>query len=113
MMGARGSNLRIRAAAEFAAHHERDDAREIALIGQHLQIEHQPGVLLERRRHARWLIEGGQLARALLLGPLNTSLDVPNGVEILGELGSILRADRPRETRDLAADGIEEAAVLL
>ena len=39
------ADLGIGAAAELAADHERHDARHVALVGEQLQVEHQPGVL--------------------------------------------------------------------
>ena len=43
----------------------------------------------------------------------STSLDVTNSVEILRDLGPVVGTECPLEIRDLAADRIEETAVLL
>ena len=78
------ADLRIGHAAVLAAQHEGDDAREIALIRQHLQVEHQLHVLVAAGRDARGMIDERQLLIALLLGHLDAPLDVANRVEILG-----------------------------
>ena len=57
MMRIGHTDLRIGAAAELAADHERHDARDVALIGEQLQVEHQLGMLLEGLRHAGRSIE--------------------------------------------------------
>jgi hypothetical protein len=44
MMRIGHADLRVGHAAVLATHHEGDDARQIALIGQHLQVDHQPHV---------------------------------------------------------------------
>ena len=78
------ADLRIGARAHLAAEHERAHARQVGLEGQHLQVEHQLGVLLERGRDAGRPLDDRQLARALLLGLLNAPLDVADRVEVLG-----------------------------
>ena len=41
-MRIRHADLRVRSAAELAPEHERDDARQVGLVREHLQVEHQP-----------------------------------------------------------------------
>ena len=85
MMRVGHADLRIGAAAELAAHHERDDARQVALVREHLQVEHQLRVLVEACAGTPGrLIDDGQLSRVLLLGVLDAPLDVANRLEILG-----------------------------
>ena len=72
------ADLRIGPRALFLAEHERDDARQVGLERQQLQVEHQREVILEDRRHALRLIDGRQLDVALLLGSLDAPLDVAN-----------------------------------
>ena len=56
------SALRIRAARRIAARLERDDARHVGLEREHLEVEHQLHVLLERIRNAGRRF--GELARS-------------------------------------------------
>jgi hypothetical protein len=58
MMRIRHADLGIGAAAELAADHERRDPGNVALIREPLQVEHQPGVLLEGIGHPGRAIEG-------------------------------------------------------
>ena len=80
------ADLRIRPRALFLADHERDDARQIRLERQQLQVEHQRQVILEDRRHALRLIHRRQLDVALLLGPLDAPLDVADRLGVLVDL---------------------------
>src|SRR5262245_18737284 len=105
------ADLRIRARALFLADHERDDAREIGLERQQLQVQQQIQVILEDRWNALRLIDGGQLQVPLLLGLLNAALDVADGVRVLVDLGLIFRPERSLEARQLLDDRIENAAV--
>ena len=89
------ADLRVGAGADLASVHEADDARQIALIGEPLQVEHQLGVLFEGRRHACTAARLRQVAIVLLLRLLNAALDVANRVEILRQLGLVARAEAP------------------
>ena len=74
-----------------------------------VQIEHQPRVIREARRHAGRLVERRQLARRLRLHALYPPLDVPHRVGILGQLGRVARAEAAREIGRL----LEKIAALL
>ena len=92
MMRVVDADLRIAAAAQLAPHHERDDAGQIGLIRQHLQIEHQARVLgnaAGRRPAARPGNSRAPCSSALL----NPPLDVADGVEILVHLDAIRGAE--------------------
>ena len=65
------ADFRIRAAAQLLGQHERADARQIRLVGEHLQIHHQLRALDEGRRHRGGLLHDGQVARALGFGGLS------------------------------------------
>ena len=85
------SDFRVRSIRLFAADHESNHPREIGLEGQNLQVKHQPGVFLEcggnaGRSRQRWQISG-----AFLFRDLDATLNITNGVEILGNLGAIAR----------------------
>jgi hypothetical protein len=106
------ADLRIRDAAELATQHERDHSSEVGLVGQDLQIAHQPDVLVVGCRDARGMIEDRQFLVALLLGFLDAPLDVADGVQVLDQLHAIARAERALEVCDFIAHGIEHAAIL-
>ena len=106
------ADLRIGAAAQFPPHHERYDAGQVGLVGEHLQVEHQLRVLFVCVGHARRLRHFGQVAAALLLGHLNPPLDVANGVEILIEPGAVAGPDFPVQFGYALGQGVEQAAVL-
>ena len=113
VMRVRHADLRIGHAAELAAEHERDDARQVALIREHLQVAHQLDVIVVRRRDAGRVIDDRQLLVALLLGPLDAPLDVANRIEILDRASArSLCAERALQLRDLLAHRIEHAALL-
>ncbi len=92
---------------------KRDDAGQVRLERQHLQIEHQLRVLFEAGWNTGGTIHRRQLARRLLLGALNPPLDVAHPLEILAELGAVARADGSHETSGRLGDRVEDAAVLL
>ena len=114
VMRFRHADLRIRSRALLLAEHERDDARQIGLEREHLQIHHQRQVIFEHRR------------RAQRAGPARAarycSASPPS------ECGARRREPHRRihrpcldpagpssclRLRELAGDGIENALVLL
>ena len=62
------ANLRVRPGALFLRQHERDDAREIGLERQNLQVHHQSQVVFKHRRRAQ--------RRLAELDPERSDLDV-------------------------------------
>ena len=86
---------------------------QIALVGEHLQVEHQPRVLLERRGHARRLVEDRQFASALRFGVLNPAFDVADRLEVLAQLCAVARPEPLPQAGYLGVDRVEDAAVLL
>ena len=106
------ANLRVWARALFFADHEGNDAREIGLERQELQVEHQRQVIFKDRRCALRLLHRRQLEVALLLGFLDAPLHVANRVGILIDLGLILRSEVPLEAHELLGHRIENALVL-
>ena len=89
------ADLRVRPGALLLADHERDDARQVGLKRQELQVEHQRQVVFEDRRHALRLFDRRQLDVALLLGSLNAPLDVANRLGVFLDLDLVLRTERP------------------
>src|SRR5262249_44410701 len=113
MVPAGRADFRIRAAAELAADHEGDDARQVALISEYLQVEHQSRMLLERSRNAGRLIEHRQLPRTLRFSVLDTSFDIADCFDVLVQFRAVARAESLPQRRDLVADRIENAPVSL
>src|SRR5262249_10346481 len=97
----------------FATDHERADPREIALICEQLQVEHQLDVLFEGLRDASRLRHQRELATALLFRALDAPLDVANRVEILANLPAIAEAQLALQVGDRLGHRIQDAAVLL
>ena len=91
MMRLGHANLRIRPRALLLADHERNHAREIALIREQLQVEHQRQVIFENRRCSLRLIHFRQLEIGLLLRALDAALDVSHRFRVLLDLRAILR----------------------
>ena len=80
------ADLRVSAIARFARELERDDARDIALQRQHLQIEHQPRVIGVSGRHAHRSIQIRQrIVRRVGLGLLNAAFDFADGLEVVAD----------------------------
>ena len=100
--------------ARLAAEGERDHAREIGLVGQHLQVDHQSGVRLEVLRHADGPVRDRELPRAVvLLGLANAPFGLANRFEVLVHPPLVLRAEIRVQPPDLRRDRIEQAAIHL
>ena len=113
MVRLRHANLRIRARALFLADHERDDAREIGLKRQELQVQHQRQVIFKDRRRALRLLDRRQFELALFLGSLNAPLNVANRLGIFIDLDLVLRSEILLEARQLLRHRVQNALVLL
>src|ERR1019366_3288609 len=101
MVRIRDADLRIRAIALLARELERNDARDIRLEGQNLQVEHELGVVGERRGDPYRPIHIGVLVvRHCLLGTLNLTLDLTNTVEILVQAHAVGTPQASLELRD-------------
>src|SRR5213596_1960402 len=96
MVRVRDADLRIRTIALLARELECDDAREIRLKGQNLQVEHELRVVGERRGNTYRPLEIGRLVvRHRLLAPLDLALHLPYAVEILIQARAIRGAHSP------------------
>src|SRR5688572_2498930 len=113
VMPLREPDLGIRAEVELAAEHERDDAREVRLKREPLELVHELHMLAESLRNARRALERGQ-ARVVAepLDRLNSPLDFADRLEILVDLDAIGRAEIARQAAEVGADEIENAAIL-
>ena len=72
---ARNIELGVGALTRFARHHERENAREVGLVGDSQQVEHQIRMVDEVVRHTERRVEGDDLLGVLRLGALNESLE--------------------------------------
>ena len=105
------ADLRVRAVAGLARELEGDDARDVALQGQHLQVEHQPGVIGVGGRHADGAIEVRQRSvAATSLRPSGCAAP-PRGPSsrYWPTRALIAGAERVLQTGDLLGHGIEQA----
>src|SRR4051812_1358827 len=90
MMRVRDADVGIGTIALLPRELERDDSRDIRLKGQNLEVEHELGVICERRGDAYWAFEIGRLVlRHRLLAPLDLALHLPYAVDILIEARTI------------------------
>ena len=89
------------AAVQLAAVHQREDARQVALVREPLQVVEQLGMLVEPRRDAHGTFGHRQRQAALLFRGLNPPLDLPDRVEILGDLLTIAGAERALQASEV------------
>ena len=98
------ADLGIGAGAGLARQLERDDAGDVALQREHLQIEHQPRVVGVGGGHADRPIEIGQVrVGGLRFGLLDAALHLADGVEILADLGAVAGAELLLQAGDIVA----------
>ena len=109
----RHADLRVGPPAVLAADHEADDAGQVGLVGQHLQVEHQLRVLVESGGNAQRRRNLGQLLVDLRLGLLDPALDVAHGLQVLAELQAIARSEVAPQRGHLVGHRVQEAAILL
>jgi hypothetical protein len=88
------------------------NTREIGLVGQRHQIEHDRGVLFPRVGDPHRRDRNRDLGRRLLLGPLNARFDLADVLQVLIQTHTIARAETAFELCDIAGHRIENAAVL-
>ena len=105
-------DLRIGAAAQLVPAHERRDPGAVGLVGQELQVVHQPGVLGEVGRGAHRPRHQRHLPLALGLGHLDAPLDVAHRVEIGAELQPVAGPEAAAQADHVGADRVENAALL-
>src|SRR6266850_296222 len=114
MVRVHDADLRIRTIALLARELEGDDARDIRLKGQNLQIEHELRVVAERCGNPYRPIEvGRRVVRCRSLGTLDLLLDLTNTVEILIQAHAIGNAHALLEPPDVDAERIQQASSTL
>ena len=112
MMRLRNPDLRIRTSGLLASVHERNHACEVGLIRQQLQVVHQLGMRLESVGNACGPRHVGHLFRILLLGLLQSPLDVANRSHVVVDFRLIRRTEPLLELSHTIGDGIENAPIL-
>ena len=121
VMGIVDANLRIRAAAHLPAIHEREDAGDVGLVGQPLQVEHKLDVVAEDLRNgSRWLVkqaatesaDGSLPVRRRRLSLLDATLDFAHRIKVFGRPGAIARPEARLQSLHVLRDRIENATVL-
>ena len=110
MVGLGDADLRVRPPAVLAAQHEGHDPRQVALVGQHLQVAHQRAVLLVVCRNPAGLLHQRQIHRALRLGVLDAPLHVAHGGQVLVEPGAVAEAQLLLQVREGVEQRVEDAA---
>ena len=105
------ADLRIGAIAGLARELERDDARDVALQREHLQVEHQLRVIGIRGRHADRTIEIGQRV-VDASAPRPSGCGVPLRARCRDTQSTFARsagAELPLQPRDVFAYPVEQA----
>src|SRR5262249_29520269 len=107
-------DLRVCSPAGLASELESDDASNVSLERQQLEVEHQSRVGGIGRRDADGPIEIGQIAVFCVdLGLLDSPLDLANSLEVQPDAGTVRRTELRFQARDLFADRVEQAGSLL
>jgi hypothetical protein len=112
MVRVRDANLRIGPHAALAPHHHRDDARLIGLKGDELQIEHQVDVVLVEHRNTGRLVDRRRQARHVLLGTLDSALDLADRRQVFVQLPPVGCAQIGGQLGRARGDEIEDAAAV-
>ena len=105
------AQLGIGPATHLVSHHECADPSHVTLKRQHLQIQHQSGVIRKVCRDANRLLHLRQFPRGLLLCHPDLLLDTANRIGILIELQAIAFSDRSHQSLEILRDEVEDAAV--
>src|SRR5215470_4362020 len=114
MVWVRNADLGIRAIVLFARELECDDARDIRLKSQNLQIKHQLRVISKFRRNTYRSIEIAQLGiRCRVLGTFDLPFDLTNTIEILINTHAIGNAHALLEPRDVHAERVQQTSSIV
>src|SRR5438552_11225954 len=106
------TEFRIRSASHFMAEDEGADPRDVALKSQHLQIEHQFGVVGKFFGYSNGLLHFRELSRGLLLRHLDSPFNATDRVRVLIQLETIRFSDRPHQPLQVCGYQVENAADL-
>src|SRR5437899_9131986 len=105
------TEFRIRSASHFMAEDEGADPRDVALKSQHLQIEHQSGVVGKFFGYSNGLVYFRELSRGLLLRHLDSPFNATDRISVLIQLEAIRFSDRPHQPLQVLRNQVENAAV--
>lgn len=104
------SDLRIGSVARFARQLKGDDARHVPLQGEHLQIEHEPGMIGIRGGNADGTV---QIRKLVVLGVglrlLNAAFHFANRLEVLGNFRAVAGTQIAFESAEIFGEGVEQA----
>src|SRR5215831_9120969 len=110
MVRVRDADIRIDAIALLARELERDDARDVRLKGENLEVEHELRVVGERRGHAYRPLDIGRLVvRHRFLTALDLTLHPTYAVEILIKPCTIGNAHALPDPGDVRSERIQQA----
>src|SRR5258705_10770062 len=108
------ADLRISTIALLAGELESDDARDIRLKCQNLQVEHELGVIGKGRRDPYRPIQVGRpIFRYGFLGALDLTLNLTYAIKVLIQAHPIGRAHPPLELRDVTVERIKQAGTIV
>ena len=94
VMGVRHSKVGVSDVAALAAHHECDDAGQVRLKSQDLQIHHQLDmVFMEVGDPCRARHQGQRDIRFLLFSTVDTAFDVTDGIKVLLKFAAVTRTE--------------------
>src|SRR5207249_1152764 len=82
MMRVAKTQLWVCPAAHFVSEHECADPCHVALESQHLQIQHQPGIIRKLFGHSNRFLHARQFFRGLLLRHLDLPLNTTHSIGI-------------------------------
>ena len=105
------SDVRERPLAAFARHHEREDVRELRLESDGDQVGHQRAVRFEGVGDAERL-DHRHVGALLRLAPLNSALDLPHVVQVIGDPRAVARTEARLQRAHLVQDAVEDASIL-
>ena len=108
------ADLWIRAAAQLAPQHERGDTREIGLMCEQLQVEHQSRVVGVSGGHSHRAVEvaQGMVHRVPLRFP-DAPLHVAHGFEVLADARAVAGAEAALKPQDVVRERVQQAGLLL
>src|SRR4029453_14737896 len=111
MVRVRDADFRIGTIVLLARELECDDARDIRLKSQNLQVEHELRVIGELRGDSYRPIDVGRLGiQGRALGTLDLTLHLTNTIEVLIHAHAIGNAEALLEPRNVHAERIQQAS---
>ena len=104
------ADLGVGALAGFASKLEGDDSSDVSLERQHLQVEHQLGVIAVTNRNADRPIKIRQVGfSGVAFSLLNTALYFANRIQIVADDDTVARAEFALQARDIFVHPVKQA----